>query len=180
MSYNVYNDPYLILVAAVSENNVIGKGGEIPWNIPRDMKRFKRMTTGYPVIMGRRTYESLPTKFRPLPNRENFVLSRNENYKVEGAKVYSSLEQVLNYLTNKNSSADNKDNEIDYSFAFVIGGESVYREALPLSNQLELTHVKKFIDGGDAFFPEIDYLNWGIENSEEFDDFSFVSYSRRL
>tara|TARA_Y100000031_G_C8092437_1_gene324800 strand:+ start:219 stop:722 length:504 start_codon:yes stop_codon:yes gene_type:complete len=167
-------------VAAISENNVIGKSGEIPWIIPKDMSRFKRMTTGYPVIMGRKTYESLPDQFRPLPNRENFVLSRNENYKLEGAKVYSSLEQVLDYLTNKNSNTENENQKIDYGFAFVIGGGSVYQEALPLANHLELTHVDKFIENGDAFFPEIDYSNWDIETSEKFDGFSFVSYSRKL
>ena len=80
-------DLYTIIIAAVSENGVIGKDGKIPWHLPVDLKRFKKLTSGYPVIMGRKTYESLPKKFRPLPGRLNIVLSHQKEYQVEGAHV---------------------------------------------------------------------------------------------
>jgi len=130
----------LSLIVAMSEKNrVIGLDGNMPWKLSADLKRFKKITTGHTVVMGRKTWESIPKKFRPLPNRRNIVLSKNPEYVAEGAEVFHALSTVL---------------EIP-SFGerlFVIGGESIFAEALPLADKIYLTVVG--YDGeGDTYFP---------------------------
>lgn len=152
-----------IIVAAVAENNVIGKDGDIPWHIPEDMEHFRELTEGFPVIMGRKTFQSLPDSFRPLPNRKNIVLSRS-GFEAEGAETVESLEDAYSLAEN-------------YEKVFVIGGSAVYKLALKDMDRLEITRVHGEYEG-DTFFPEIDMETWNVISRTENDGFSFVSYSR--
>ena len=149
----------ITMIAALSENNVIGNDGGIPWNIPEDMKHFRELTTGNTVIMGRKTYESLPEDYTPLPDRQNIVLSRSDP-DIE-AEVAESLEDAYR----------KSDNRI-----FIIGGESVYRQALEDADRLEITRVHRELEG-DAFFPEIDD-RWRKESEDLREGFSFLTYTR--
>ena len=134
-------NPEINIIAAVSENNVIGMEGEIPWKISEDMKRFKRLTLGCPVIMGRKTYESIPLKFRPLPDRENIVLTSDESYSEDGIIIAHSLDHALMKALNFHPQI------------FIAGGGRVYADAMPLATRLELTLVEGQFKG-DTFFPE--------------------------
>jgi len=167
----------LTLIAAISENNVIGKEGKIPWRISEDMVRFRGLTKGHPVIMGRKTYLSLPDKFRPLPKRPNIVLSRKgfEDDKMDHrVKVVRSLDEALECIGEGKPQME----DIDYNDAFIIGGGTVYREALPLAQKLEITHVHQIVEGGDAFFPEIDFSVWREDARDDRNGYSFVTYHR--
>ncbi len=167
----------LVLVAAVAANSAIGQDGELPWRLGddierfshlrrADMGRFRRLTMGYPVLMGRKTYESIPERFRPLKNRRNVVLSRDPSYAAPGAFVYRSFSSALK--------------SIDSDVAFVIGGQSVFAETLPLASRLEITHVhEEFLDA-DTYFPPIDQLTWACASREDVgENFSFAQYVRR-
>ena len=121
----------ITLILAAADNGVIGKAGAIPWRIPDDMKRFKAMTLGKRVVMGRKTWESLPKK--PLPGRDNIVISRDANFRADGAAVMSRLEDALE------------------GEAMVIGGAEIYRAALPFASRIELTEVHGAIDGDTLF-----------------------------
>ena len=138
----------LVVVAAVARNGVIGREGGIPWHIPEDLARFRALTTGHPVVMGRKTWDSLPDRFRPLPGRRNVVVTRNPAWSADGAERAASLEDALDLLD-------------DLETVFVIGGASLYAEALPLADALELTEVELEVEG-DAFFPA-----WDRETFEE-------------
>ena len=135
----------LTLIAAVARNGAIGKGNRLLWQIPEDMKRFKALTLGHAVLMGRKTWESLPEKFRPLPGRKNIVLSRHTYDQLPGASVKNTLDQAID-------AAGGDD-------LFVIGGAEVYQQALLLADRLELTEVDDAPEG-DAFFPAIDHKHW--------------------
>ena len=134
------------LVVAVAENGVIGKDGALPWRIPEDMRRFKRLTMGKPVIMGRKTWDSLPRK--PLPGRTNIVVTRNKDFRAEGARVAGSLTEAAEIAREEKPEA-----------VMVIGGEAIYAEALPRANRIELTEVAGAFEG-DAFFPKFDRGAW--------------------
>lgn len=153
-----------IIIAAVAENRAIGKDGDIPWHIPEDLERFKQKTTGHPVIMGRKTFESLPENFRPLPDRTNIVLTRSDMDE-EGIKVAGSMEEAYSIAEELNDKA------------FIIGGASVYEQALPDADEMEITEVKKEVDG-DTFFPEFDREEWSEKKREAHEEFDFVTYSR--
>jgi dihydrofolate reductase len=152
----------LIIIAAMSENRVIGRNNALPWSLKADMERFKKLTLGWPCVMGRKTWESLPK--RPLPGRPNIVISRSLSGAMTGAKVFSSLKDAIGDCAG-------------YEKVFICGGASVYAEALPLANRIELTLIHKQYEG-DVFFPEIDPSGWEITGTEDFDGFSFISYSR--
>jgi dihydrofolate reductase len=154
-----------IIIAAVSENGVIGKNGDIPWHLPEDLKHFKKKTTGHPVIMGRKTFESLPEDFKPLPERTNIVLTRS-GMTQEGIKVAESLEDAY-------SIAEEIDDKV-----FIIGGASVYKQALPESDRMILTEIKEIFDG-DTHFPDFSKDNWQELSREEHEEFDFVTYSRQ-
>ncbi len=132
----------LILIAALAENRVIGRDGDLPWRLPDDLKRFKRLTVGKTVLMGRKTWDSLG---RPLPDRDNWVLSRDPMFKPAGATVFATLDQALNAGQGRE--------------LVVIGGAELYRQTLPLATRLELTEVQAEVDG-DTRFPEIDRRAW--------------------
>ena len=149
--------PTISLIAAIGANNrALGKNGELIWHIPDDLKRFKTITSGHPVIMGRKTWESVPEKFRPLPGRLNIVVTRQSNYKAAGAEVCGSLGDALKKAGNENSEV------------FVIGGGELYKEALPFADKLYMTlvHEEK---NGDVFFPkyEKDFTKKVFEEERE-------------
>jgi dihydrofolate reductase len=163
------NTPRLTLIAAVARNGVIGRDGRIPWRIPGDLPRFRRITMGHPVVMGRKTWESLG---KPLPGRRNIVISRTPGLKLAGADVCGSLAAALAACTNA-------------SEVFVIGGTEAYREALPLARRLLLTEIADDVEG-DAHFPPFDRSLWRETRREDHPAnadnphaFSYVDYERR-
>src|SRR5580658_3769073 len=134
--------PRISLIAAIGANNrALGKNNQLLWHIPDDLKRFKEITNGHPVIMGRKTWESLPEKFRPLPGRLNIVVTRQEHYEADGAITSPSLEDAFEIARAE------KSDEL-----FVIGGGELYKEALPLADKLYMTIVDDEKDA-DVFFP---------------------------
>ncbi len=160
----------LSLLAAVARDGVIGSDGTIPWRLPEDLARFRTLTLGHPVIMGRRTWESLPAKFRPLPGRRNVVVTRNEAWSAEGAERAGSLENALLLLGRRPQ-------------AFVIGGAEIYAASLPLADELLLTEIDAAFEG-DTFLPRFDTSEFNEVSREPHvsDDgtrFSFVTYVRR-
>ncbi|MBI2666916.1 dihydrofolate reductase [Candidatus Woesearchaeota archaeon] len=157
----------LILIAAVAENGVIGKAGGIPWRIPEDMKHFKELTLHHPVIMGRKTYESIPAKFRPLPQRRNMILTHQSNYQQQGAEVYHSLDDALQAVD------VHSEKEI-----YVIGGQQIYELAMPFATRLEITEVHQNVEG-DAYFPKIDKSEWKELLRKDYEKYSFVTLVKR-
>lgn len=135
--------PRVFLVAAVAANGVIGADGKLPWRLPEDLKHFKALTLGHPVIMGRKTWESLG---RPLPGRENIVVTRSVGYDAPGASVAASLDAALALCAGE-------------PLVFVIGGSELYAAALPLADGLVLTEIHRDYDG-DTRFPELDRKAW--------------------
>ena len=149
------------LIAALSERTrVIGRGGDLVWHIPEDLKRFKTLTLGHPVIMGRKTWESLPPKFRPLPGRTNIVVTRKKEYVAEGATVTHSFESAL-------ARAGDSSTEV-----FVIGGEELYTSALPYTDRLYLTLIDAE-EKGDAYFPPYE-KDFPVILSEEQGEWSHI------
>ena len=132
----------LVLIAGVARNGAIGKDDALPWRLPEDLKHFKQHTLGWPVIMGRRTWESLPPAFRPLPGRRNLVVTRQADWRAEGAEPAHSLDAALQRVG-------------DSERAFVIGGAQLYAEALPRADELLLTEIDADFEA-DAFFPAWD------------------------
>lgn len=154
----------IVLVAAVAKNRVIGRDNTLIWNIPADMAHFKALTAGHTVIMGRKTWESLPPRFRPLPGRRNIVISRQADYEASGAEVATSLEDALKLAASDET-------------AFVIGGEQIYRLAMPHAHRLEITEVDLEPEG-DAWFPEIAAVDWKKAAKTEGEGYAFVTYRR--
>ena len=152
----------IIVIAAVSENNVIGNGGKIPWHIPEDLQRFKRLTTDSPVVMGRKTYESLPTK--PLKDRINIVLTRDTSFHAPGVVVKHTLADALAYCKR-------------FDKVFIIGGQSVYAEGLQAADTVELTRVHGMYDG-DSFFPVLRPSEWTLQVEEKKEGYSFLTYKK--
>ncbi len=140
-------------IVAFSDNHVIGIDNDLPWHLPNDLKFFKRTTSDHTIIMGRKTYESIG---RPLPNRENIVITRNEDYKAEGVTCFNSIEAAIEYCTKE------KKDEI-----FFIGGAQIYSKCIHLSNKLYITRVHTTIENGTAFFPELDWENWELTSAEK-------------
>lgn len=157
------------IVAAVARGGVIGRGGTIPWRIQEDMGRFRDLTMGRPVVMGRRTWDSLPKRFRPLPGRRNIVVSRNSEWHGEGAERAASLQDALAGLASEPR-------------VFVIGGAELYAEALVLADELLLTEIDDEIQG-DVFFPPFDVAAFRQVSrekrvAEDGTRFAFVTYER--
>jgi dihydrofolate reductase len=155
----------IIIIAAVAENNVIGKDGDIPWRISQDFERFKKITLESPCIMGDITYESLPDNARPLPNRENIVLTFNKEYHPDGTTIFHSWEDALEYVKDKEK-------------VFICGGASIYKLGIKVADTFELTRVHKTIVGGDTFFPEVNWDEWKLINEEKYEEYSFLTYKR--
>ena len=134
----------IAIVVAYSRNRCIGRDGDLPWRLPSDLRRFRELTTGGTVVMGRRTYESLPPRVRPLPGRRNVVLSRDPAYAADGAEVVASLDDALAACGEA---------------CFVIGGGEVYAAALPRVDRIYATAIDADVEG-DAFFPALDEDAW--------------------
>ncbi len=135
--------PKVVLIVAMARNRVIGKGGALPWRLPEDLKRFRSLTMGHPIIMGRKTYDSIG---RPLPGRRNIVISRQPHLAIEGVETAASLGAALAMTA-------------DAGMVFVIGGQQIYQAALPLADRIELTQIDSDFEG-DVLFPEIDPAQW--------------------
>ena len=154
------------IIAAISSNGVIGSENDIPWHYPADMKHFRDTTRGYPVIAGRKTYESF--QIRPLPGRLNIVLSRNADYSAEGgAEVFTSLEAA--YTRAEREAKDR---------VFILGGAEIYRLALAQIDEMVLTHIPEEVDG-DAFFPSWERTEWNRVECRSEDELTFAIYRRR-
>lgn len=158
------------LIVAMDRENGIGKNNDLMWHLPADMKFFRETTTGHIVVMGRKNYDSIPERFRPLPNRENAVLTRSFDFQAEGCTVFNSLEDCLAHYKNETERT-----------VFIIGGGQIYKEALELGviDEMFITHVDH-VFGADTFFPEMDSSKWKIETvfSQEIDEknkFGFVT-----
>ena len=154
----------IVIIAAVARNRVIGRDNQLIWNIPEDMAHFKSLTSGHTVIMGRKTWESLPPRFRPLPGRRNIVISRQADYAAPGAEIANSLENALKLASTA-------------AAVFIIGGEQIYRQAMAVADRLEITEVDLEPEG-DAWFPEIAAVDWEKTANTEGNGFAFVTYCR--
>jgi len=130
------------LIWAMDKNRLIGKDNQMPWHLPAELAYFRKVTTGHPVLMGRRTYESIG---KPLPNRTNVILTRNEEYKPEGCIVIHSIEEALERFGGQ--------------LLFIIGGAQIYRQFLPYAEKLYVTLIDHEF-AGDEYFPELDWENW--------------------
>jgi dihydrofolate reductase len=139
----------IIMIAAVAENNALGKNNELVWHLPNDFKRFKALTTGHHIIMGRKTFESFP---KPLPNRTHVVITRQKEYNPEGCIVVNSIEKAIAICPENETS-------------FIIGGGEIYNLGLPFADKLEITKVHYSFEA-DAFFPEINPNDWKEIQSE--------------
>ncbi|MEL4178399.1 dihydrofolate reductase [Roseateles sp. PN1] len=162
--------PQISLVAGVARHGAIGRDNALLWRLPEDMARFKALTLGAPVIMGRKTWDSLPVKFRPLPARRNLVLSRNYGLQLSGAEVFSSLEDAL--------AACQSETRVS-----IIGGADIYAQALPLAHRLELTEIDADFEA-DSFFPAWDrslFIETARDQHKSAQGwrYDFVSYLRR-
>jgi dihydrofolate reductase len=161
----------ITIIAAIANNNALGKDNDLIWYLPADLKRFKKVTTGHHILMGRNTYESIG---KPLPNRTTVIITRNSNYKAEGCIVVNSIEKAIEVA---------KEDE----HVFVIGGAQIYKQAMEadLVDQLDITLVHQDFEA-DVFFPEIKTAIWKEASREDFEadekntyDYSFISYKKR-
>ena len=159
----------LIMIAAVAENNALGKKNKLVWHLPNDFKRFKSLTTNHHIIMGRKTFESFP---KPLPNRTHIVISRQENYNPGGCIVVDSIEKAIALCP------ENED-------SYIIGGGEIYTLGLQYADIIEITRVHHTFDA-DAFFPKINEREWQLVESEEnfkddthLYDYTYETYIRK-
>ncbi len=167
----------IAVIVAIAQNNAIGKDNAIPWHIREDFLHFKEKTMGCPVIMGDKTYDSLPDFARPLPGRENIVCTLDPNYKAEGAKLFNDFNKAIEYVRNK-----------DIERAYIIGGATIYKLGMKVADIFELTRIYHDYDA-DAFYPEINFDEWeeiAKEDHESADiknkmnvKFSFITYKRK-
>lgn len=160
------------IIAAIDRNNGLGYKNDLLFHLSADLRRFKALTTSHTVIMGRKTFDSLPKG--PLPNRRNIVLSRCKDLRIEGAEVYHDLQEALEHCT--------KEEEV-----FIMGGASLYAQAMPLADRLCMTFIDAQAEEVDVFFPEIDPEIWEEESREQCQrdeknphDYAFVNFIRRI
>lgn len=161
--------PLLTMIAAAGHNNALGKNNDLIWHISDDLKRFKRLTSGHAIIMGRKTFESMP---KALPNRKNIVLTKKKNYQPEGAIVVHSLEAAMALVK-------------DDPQPFIIGGGEIYRLFIPLCDRIELTRVHESFDA-DVYFPDIDTKSWKEVAREDISatndqpyNYSYITYEKK-
>jgi dihydrofolate reductase len=136
------------MIAALAQNRVIGKNNDLPWSLPDDMKYFMQTTKGHHCIMGRKNYDSIPSKFKPLPLRTNIVVTRQKNLDAPGCVVVNDIQKGIRL------SRDAKETEV-----FIIGGAEIYKEGMSVADRLYLTEIKADIEG-DTYFPEVDHKKW--------------------
>lgn len=161
------------LIAAVSENNVIGRNNDLPWHLPADMRYFRDTTMGHCVIMGRKNYDSIPLKYRPLDKRINIIVTRQKNFQAVGCIVVSSIEDALNEARKKNEKE-----------VFIIGGADIFKQTIDIADKIYYTKIHHSFEG-DVFFPEIDLSKWKLTSRQDIDadaknifPFSFCVYER--
>jgi dihydrofolate reductase len=159
----------ITIIAAIAKNNALGKDNKLIWHLPADLKRFKKVTLGHHIIMGRKTFESLG---KPLPNRTTIIITRNKNYTQHGCIVVNSLNEAIEAT---------KEDENPY----ILGGAEIYKQALDIADKLDLTFVHQNFEA-DVFFPEIDFNIWKETSREDFNsdeknkfNYSFVTYLRK-
>ncbi len=157
------------IIVAIAQNNVIGKDNQLIWHLPNDLKHFRKLTTGNVVIMGRKTYQSIG---KPLPNRTNIIISRNQDFVAEGCMVVNSLTKAIEICPMPTENC------------FIIGGAEIYKQAMELATKIHLTEVHATFDG-DTFFPEIDRSIWKLVSKQDFSPdeknkfaYSFCEYER--
>ena len=143
----------IAIIVAIAKDRVIGADNDIPWYCPADLQYFKRTTMGAPVVMGRKTYESL--KIQPLPGRRNIIISRNPDYQAAGCEIFTSIEAAIAQLA-----------AVDK--VFIIGGAELYKQMLPQAQELYVTQVDVAV-AGDRYFPEISQQDWQLESESHFD-----------
>lgn len=161
--------PTVRMVVAYTSNRCIGKDNDMPWHLPSDLAHFKRVTLGHPIIMGRKTWESIG---RALPGRPNYVISRDPSYQAQGATVYATLEEALNACEAG-----------EHSVCCIIGGQQIFTMGLDVTNEVYATEIQSHIEG-DTFFPSLDAKDWAEidrqpqpeENGHRYD---FVTYQRK-
>ena len=156
----------LNLIVAIDENNGIGKNNQLPWYLPADLKHFKVLTMGHPIIMGRKTFDSIE---KPLPNRQNIIISRQTDLKIEGADVVHSLQGAIELCNNQEE-------------VFIVGGSQIFEQAMPLAHKLYLTIIHHTFDA-DTYFPKINKAKWiEVEKSTHEPDernaysYTFITY----
>jgi len=162
------------MIVAVAENDVIGKDNDLVWHLPADMKYFKEKTTGHCIITGRKNYESIPEKFRPLSNRTNIIITRQKDYSAPGAIVVGSIEAALE-----------KARELESTEIFIIGGADIFKQTMALTDKIYLTRIHHSFEG-DTFFPKLNPASWKeigrvdhqADEKNKY-DFSFLELIRR-
>lgn len=154
----------LSVIVAASQDWVIGRDGDMPWKLSSDLKRFKSLTMGHPMIMGRKTYESIG---RLLPGRTTIIVTRNESYQVEGAVIAHTVGQAISACG-------------DTDEAFIIGGAEIFNELFPWATRIYLTKVHALIPDGDTHFPPVDFSDWELESSEEIPADAKNTYATRF
>lgn len=154
----------ITIIAAIAKNNVIGSKNDLPWYLPEDLKHFKEITTGHTVIMGRKTYESIISRIgKPLPNRKSVVITRNTSYQVpDEVQKYTMLDEALQKHPED---------------VYVIGGASMYEQALSYADRLIITHIHQEYQG-DSYFPTIDTSKWIEQSRQDYEGYSFVTYRK--
>ncbi|MFC1659999.1 dihydrofolate reductase [Gemmatimonadota bacterium] len=147
--------PEIVMIACAAKNSVIGNGPDIPWSIKEEFRHFTELTMGSPCIMGDVTYETLPPKFKPLPGRENIVLTLDPDYDPEGVTLFRDFDEAIGYVGG-----------LEVDRAFICGGASIYRLAIDIADILELTRLDRDYEG-DSTFPEVDPDSWSLDVTEE-------------
>jgi len=162
------------IIVAIAQNNAIGKNNDLLWHLPSDMNFFKETTAGHCIITGRKNYFSIPEKFRPLPNRTNIVVTRDQNLTLDGAEVVNSIEKAIEIAKSKNEKE-----------VFIIGGGEIYKQSIHLVDKMYITEVDTVFDDADTFYPIIDKSKWSekIISSHKKDekhkfDFIIKEYSK--
>lgn len=167
----IYNQKRMTItiIAAIANNNALGKDNQLIWHLSADLKRFKNLTTGHHIIMGRKTFESIG---KPLPNRTTIIVTRNKDYKQAGCLIANSLSQAITLVTNDDN-------------PFIIGGAQIYKQAIKIADKLDITYIHHNFEA-DVFFPEIDLLIWKETSREDFKkdnknkyNYSFVTFERQ-
>ena len=155
----------IIVIAALAQNNVIGNAGDIPWRISEDFQHFKKTTMGFPIIMGRKSFESLG---KPLKGRENIVITHNKDliYDFDNVKIVHSLDDALDYCKSQKCEK-----------AFITGGGEIYRQSISIADEMIISHMK-FDATGDVSFPEINSSEWEVNSKEDHEEFEIVNYTR--
>lgn len=164
----------LSLIVAMDAARGIGKNNDLMWHLPNDMKFFKETTQGHVVVMGRKNYDSIPEKYRPLPNRENIILTRNSDFEADNCLVFNSMDACLAHFKDESERT-----------VFIIGGGEIYNLALSQVSEMYITHINKTY-GADTFFPQFDLKDWTVTTllQQEVDEkhdasFTVVKYEKR-